>query len=376
MWSAVALAAAVPTIASAQDPAPAAAAAPSPADVPAIRVGATIFTNYTYQSTPEVADSDGNMIHRSAFDVTRAYININGTINHAVAFRITPDLARENDPASSLSGSLEFRLKYAYLQVNLDDWLPAGSYVRFGIQQTPYLDYTENIYQFRFEGTMFAERTGYFASADAGASFHLNFPGNYGDVHVGYFNGENYNKTELNDQKALMIRATARPFANRSPILRGLRTTVFYDGDHNVANADRKRTIGQVTFEHKLGTVGVEYLDAHDQVSALPGSVDRHGTGYSVWATPKGPGRWEELIRYDHQTPDNRSVFAPASTSPDLTTAFDSQKQNRVIVGLSYWFPHQGNVSSALMVDYDGQTFKNISTPPVHSVGVHALINF
>ena len=69
----------------------------------------------------------------------------------------------------SLSGSQIFRLKYAYAQLNLDDWTTKGSWVRFGQQQTPYIDYTEGIYRYRFQGTMFVEREGYFASADGGA---------------------------------------------------------------------------------------------------------------------------------------------------------------------------------------------------------------
>jgi hypothetical protein len=351
-----------------------------PDDTPVVRVGATIFTNYTYQTEPSIADADGNVVKKNSFDVTRAYINITGNLSHIVAFRITPDISRETDTASSLSGSLEFRVKYAYLQTNFDDWMPRGSYARFGIQQTPYLDYTENIYRYRFQGTMFVERTGYFASADAGASFHLNFPSNYGDIHIGVFNGENYNKAEVNDQKAIMVRVSVRPFATMAPVLRGLRGTIFYDADNYIVNAERKRTIGQVTFEHKFVNVGFEYLDAKDQTSGKPGTLDKEGKGYSIWATPRAPlangSSWEALLRYDHQTPDNRSVFAPAATSPNPTTTLDSQKQNRLIVGVAYWFPHLGNVSSALMLDYDAQKFDNITTAPVKSVAVHALINF
>jgi hypothetical protein len=54
----------------------------------------------------------------------------------------------------------------------------------------------------------------------------------------------------------------------------------------------------------------------------------------------------------------------------------DDQQQNRTIVGVAYWFPHQGNVSTAVMLDYDGQSFKNITTAPVHAVTLHGLINF
>ena len=197
------------TTSTAQTP-PAAPATP-PDDTPSIRLGVTLFPNYTIQTEPEVTDTDGNTVHRNAFDVSRAYLNVTGNISHVIAFRVTPDIARETNAASALAGSLVFRVKYAYAQTNLDEWVSPGLYARFGIQQTPYLDYMENIYRYRFQGTMFVERQGYFASADAGASFHYNFPSNYGDVHGGVFNGENYQKAEVNDQKDFMIRASVRP---------------------------------------------------------------------------------------------------------------------------------------------------------------------
>jgi hypothetical protein len=347
-----------------------------PDDTPSIRLGATIFTNYTYQTDPKVPDADGNLVHKSGFDVARSYINITGNISHIVAFRITPDIARETNPASSLSGSLEFRIKYAFLQTNLDDWMNAGSWARFGIQQTPYVDFAEGIYRYRFQGTMFVERAGYMSSSDAGASFHYNFASNYGDVHVGLYNGENYNRAEVNDQKAIMIRATGRPFARKAPALRGLRTSFFFAGDNYVKNGERKRTIGAVTYEHPRVAAGFEYLDARDQRSALPGNASVKGNGFSLWATPKTSKGWEGLIRYDHHTPNTSTALAPFSTAGNVTTSLDSQAQNRVILGVAYWFPHQGNVSSALLFDYDGQIFKNLTAAPTKAVAVHALINF
>ncbi len=171
-----------------------------PDDTPSIRIGAVIYPDYTYTLNPETTDGAGNTIHFSQFNISRSYINITGNISHIVAFRITPDVARETSTFSNLVGSLEFRIKYAYAQFNLDDWMTKGTYARFGIQQTPWLDFAENVYRYRFQGTMFVEREGYFASADAGASLHYQLPSNYGDVHVGVFNGENYNKAEVNNQ--------------------------------------------------------------------------------------------------------------------------------------------------------------------------------
>ena len=332
-----------------------------PDDTPSIKVGATIYTDYTSQSNPTVIDADGNTINPSSFNVARSYINITGNISHLIAFRITPDIARETNTASSLSGSLEFRLKYAFAQVNLDDWMTKGSWVRLGIQQTPLLDYEEGIYRYRFQGTTFTEREGFYNSADAGVGFHANFPSNYGDVHAGFFNGEGYSKAEANDQKAFEVRGTVRPFAKQMLSLRGLRVTGFYFGDNYIKSAERMRAVGQVTYESTYFNGGFDAIDAKDQTSITKADVEVKG--WSVWATPKTPMGWELLLRYDHLQPDTRVV---------------DQVRTRTIAGVAYWFPHQGNVSSALLLDYDSQTFNNFTPaqPKQTKVAVHALINF
>src|SRR6185295_12945718 len=118
-----------------------------PDDTPSIRVGMTLFPTFTVQTSPNVNDANGNSVNRSAFDVQRAYINITGNISHLIAFRITPDITRQAGLLSLASGntvpndSLVFRIKYAYAQFNLDDWMARGSWVRLGIQQTPWVDF-------------------------------------------------------------------------------------------------------------------------------------------------------------------------------------------------------------------------------------------
>jgi hypothetical protein len=316
-----------------------------PDDTPSIRVGVVLYPEYTYTLNPKSTDTDGNQVNFSQFNVSRAYINVTGNISHLVSFRITPDVTRADTTAGTLlSGSEVFRIKYAYAQFNLDDWMTRGSYARFGIQQTPWLDYEEGIYRYRFQGTTFVEREGYFASADGGASFHYQLPANYGDIHTGIFNGENYNRAELNDQKSFQIRGTIRPFAAGAPTLRGLRASVFWDGDHYVKNADRNRFISSLHYEHKYLNAGYYYLKTADQTSVTRPETD--GNGYTFWVTPKTAIGWEGLVRYDHLKPN---------------TGFDNQLRNRTIVGIAYWFPHQGNVNTALMLDYDGQTFDNFS---------------
>src|SRR6266849_9422675 len=44
-----------------------------PDDTPSVKVGGTIFADYTYTDKPTSIDADGNVIHPSSFDIRRAY---------------------------------------------------------------------------------------------------------------------------------------------------------------------------------------------------------------------------------------------------------------------------------------------------------------
>ena len=59
-------------------------------------------------------------------------------------------------------------------------------------------------------------------------------------------------------------------------------------------------------------------------------------------------------------------------------TSLGAQVRNRTILGVAYWFPHQGNVSSGLLLDYDGQVFRNFSPAPPsqNKIAVHGVVNF
>jgi len=359
-----------------------------PDDTPRINVGVTLWPSFTLQTEPNITDAAGNSVNRSAFDVGRAYINLTGQLSHIIAFRLTPDITRESgllslQPGNSVpNDSLVFRIKYAYGQFNLDDWMARGSWIRLGIQQTPWVDFEEGIYRYRFQGTVFAERVPLptvMSSSDAGVSFRYNFAANYGDVHFGFYNGENYQRTETNNQKGFEFRGSVRPFAAGMPILRGLRAHLVYYNDAYVSDGERKRVMGNLTYEHKFVNAGFDYLDADDQ--ALPTTANIPADGYSIWFTPKYPfengSSWEALIRYDHWTPNGTDALAPASTAPVFgSTLLSDQHQNRTIFGIAYWFPHQGNVSAAILLDYDAQSFDNITTPESKAVSIHGLLNF
>ena len=344
-------------------------------DTPKFKVGATVFGDYTYTDTPTKVDQDGNTYHPTAFDVGRAYINVNLYLNHSLSFRVTPDIKRQStscsatssDPnvtvscsaSSSTDGSLSYRLKYAYGQYSLDDSWGKGSWVRFGLHHTPYIDWNEHIYRYRFQGPTFVDREGFLASSDLGASAHYNLPGGYGDIHAGYYNGDTYGHPEANDQQAVQARVSIRPAPN-SGAVKGLLITGFYDADNYAKSDPKTRMIGALTFEHKYVHAGVEYLQAKDQPAAS--SPEVKSDGYTIWATPRFGDGWEALLRYDSLKPD-KDVNA---------------KKDRKIAGVAYWFNMKAsNTKAAILLDYESVGYDEmLNKPDEKRYAIHTLFDF
>jgi len=302
-------------------------------DAVVIKFGGTIFGDYSYTA---------NGVRPSSFQITRAYLNVTGTITPLISFRITPDIARESGNGSSLAGSQPFRLKYAYGQLNLDQWATKGSWVRLGAQQTPYLDFTESSYRYRFQGTIFSEREGFLTSSDNGVSVHYNLPGERGDVHAGYYNGEGYAKAETNAEKAFQVRASVQA-------MKGLKLTGFANLDHSNATTERSRFIAGATYEHAHANAGIEYLVAHDAVDAR---------GWSAWVTPRLGNGFEALLRYD-------------TLQPNTTL---SATRTRDIVGISYWMRGPKGTAAAILLDRDHA--QDPARVDDTRFGVHVLLAF
>jgi hypothetical protein len=296
------------------------------AEEASVKVGAQIFADYTR--------SDDT----SAFNVSRAYININGTLNRFLTARVTPDIARETAEGSSLSGSLQFRLKFAYAQLNLKN----GSWIRGGLIPLLWVEHEETFYRYRFQGPVMVDREGYIGTADYGVAARYALPNDLGDVAGGVFNGEGFAHAEANDQKAVALRASVHP-------LKPLHIAGFYDHDKHAAGERRTRAIGQVVFDHPRVTAAVDLLSARDRAVKA--------RGYSVWATPKISRTWEVLLRRDVVEPD---------TSRD-------ERKTRDIEGVAYWLPLQSGVAAAVMLDRDDT--RGIG-PRVTNYGLKVMVSF
>ena len=289
------------------------APAPSPAaepDYPIIRVGVLSYVQYD----AELKNRDAF----SAFDLTRAYVNVNGQLAKNVRFRFTPDVRRVTD--SSLAGSLVLRVKYAF--VELDNITAARSWVRFGAHQTPWLDFEESINRYRVQGTMFSEREGLIpGSSDFGVGYFTPL-GKYIDVQAGVYNGEGYTQTDVNKYKSAQGRLTLRPLAGRG-VANGLRLSGFYNAGWYAANRPRRLGIVMGSFEHTNVVATLQYLKATENPNAAaPRDIDRNGSSGFV-EIRQGVNGWAALARVDRLDPDR---------------ALSSNSQRRVIAGGAYWF--------------------------------------
>lgn len=297
--------------ASGQSPqAPPAAPVPAEPEYPIVRVGVLSYVQYD----AELENREGFNV----FDVTRAYLNVNGQVSRNVRFRFTPDVRRVTD--SSLAGSLVLRVKYAF--VEFDNLKTARSWVRFGAHQTPWLDFEEGINRYRVQGTMFSEREGLIpGSSDFGVGYFTPI-GKYVDIQTGVYNGEGFTQTDVNKYKSAQGRLTIRPFAGKG-IANGIRVSGFYNAGWFAADRPRRLGILMGSYEHTHVIATLQHLWATESPNAAaPRDIDRRGSSGFV-EVREGPAGWAALARVDQLDPDR--VLA-------------NNSQRRVIAGGAYWF--------------------------------------
>lgn len=294
----------------AQPPQAPPAAAPAEPDYPIVRVGTTTYLQYLGELE--------NRAGLNVFDITRGYINVTGQLSRNVRFRLTPDVRRVTD--GSLAGSLVFRIKYAFVQY--DNLLP-GSAVRFGAHASPWIDFEQSIMRYRVQGTVFAEREGMIpGSADFGASYQMPLPSNYGEFHVGVFNGEGSSSTDPNKYKSVQARFTVRPLPGRG-LANGFRVSGFVTRGWYAENRPRHINVLMGSFEHRNLVVTVQGVKALENPSAAaPRDIDRSGSSVFV-EVREGTEGWAGLARVDLFDPDD---------------ALGDNSQRRTIAGGAYWW--------------------------------------
>jgi len=145
-------------------------------------------------------------------------------------------------------------------------------------------------------------------------------------------------------------------------VLRGLRAHLVYYDDHYAGSDERKRVMGNLTYEHKYVNAGYEHFDTADQTKVSVAEVKAHG--YSIWATPRTTKGWEGLLRYDYYS--------------DPNTLSTTAAKVRKIAGVAYWFHTlQAPATAALLADYETVVFDTaLAKPDEKRYALHALFNF
>lgn len=252
------------------------------------------------------------------FLLKRAYFTLRTDLSKKVSVRYTQDITLDRE--GSDSGNVEIRMKYLYLKLRTDDFLIFNDgYFEFGLVHRPWLDYEEHINKYRVQEQMAVERYEVINSADFGVAFvtllggrlgdqYLNdvnssYPGRYGSIAIGIYNGGGYHALEENNNKTVEGRVSLRPFPSK---LTGLQ--VSYCGAYGKANVVSSRSdfynnIFFVSSESKYHTTTAQYFFGKGDIGG--NYVNSKGEsfnneGYSLFGEAKIPNtRFAAFGRYD-----------------------------------------------------------------------------
>ncbi|MEO6067091.1 MAG: hypothetical protein ABIQ41_03800 [Gemmatimonadales bacterium] len=251
--------------------------------------------------------------HNNVFDVTRTYLNFNAKFSGGVATRVTPDIYRNGD------GSLGYRLKYGYVSYQPN----AGNLTyKFGLIQTPWLSREEDLYDYRMQGGMAWERGGYLSSADFGLSADAKFMSGRLDVNAGVYNGETYKKTEGDQRKDFMARASYRlGTSDDNSASGGLRLTAYAGIGRPTGGGNRDRYIGMLSYKSTRWTLAAEYGMTRDSSTVAPTALTKGSiiTAFGVYRLPAS--KIALIARVDLTDPN---------------TDLSNDRQTRIIGGVSY----------------------------------------
>ena len=300
---------------------------------------------------------ENNGTNFSRFAIKRGYLTVQKEFMPWFSARMTTDVTQVKDEAkdsngkvyNNYDGSIAVRIKYAYGQFNLPDIaFLTKPFIEVGVVHMPWLDYEEHVNWYRCQDTMFIERNDTFNSADIGVTFvsllggtmpedyqkkvNKYYPGRYGSMSLGVYNGSGYHASEKNENKVLEGRLTIRPLPD---IIPGLQFSYFgTTGNGNKdTEPDWRTNLGFVSFEHEYVVLtGQYYWGKGNQKGADENDKD----GYSFFAEVKPHKKFSIIGRYDRFDPN---------------TDADNDDNSRYIIGAAYHLDKQHK--NMIVLDYD-----------------------
>jgi len=283
------------------------------------------------------------------FALKRGYLTIKTKMNDVFSVRYTQDITLDQE--GSDAGNVEIRLKYLYMKMNLHNIeFLKNSYLEVGLVHRPWLDFEQNVNNYRVQGKMFLERFSIINSTDFGLFYTgliggiidenyqktvtIKNPGKYGSYSIGIHNGGGYHAIEQNDNKTIEGRFTIRPFYSWYP---GLQLTyAFTYGKANTESnlSDFVMNLVYLSSETALGTFTGQYFIGNGDYGGkyiADNNASLSSSGYSLFGELNIPNT-------------NFSIFGRL----DEFELDNSNKQNIYIGGISYKF-----LKSKLLFDLD-----------------------
>jgi len=283
----------------------------APASSPQLAVSGVMFGQYAYALRSLPAGG-----HANNFDVTRAYLTFTGKFADGVGSRVTADIYRNAD------GSLAYRLKYGFAS-----WNPKGSALTYklGMIQTPFVEFNEQLWDYRVQGSDPTDRAGYLSSSDFGLGVDGSWGGDKVTLNAGVYNGEFYSKAPGDQHKDVAARVSVRLLASdETSRLGGLRLTGFTLVGQPNGGGTRERYLGQMSYRSKKFWLAAE----------LMGTRDRTDTGTAV--LPTVSGRLISAYGVVKVGPKSKIGLLGRFDAHDRNTATANDALSRIIAGVSY----------------------------------------
>jgi hypothetical protein len=288
-------------------------------------------------------DGESGNADYNKFALKRGYFGIKKSFSPWFSARFTTDIHQDDD------GSTRPRIKYMYGQFHFpSNSLLTESNLEVGQVHMPWLDFEEHVNYFRLQDPMFIERNGILNSADVGITFNSllggtmddeyqktvnsHYPGRYGSVSFGIYNGGGYHASEKNENKVFMGRLTIRPLPDIVP---GLQFSYFGTTGKGNKETEPDWSVNMVlvSYEHQYVTLTGTYFAGTGNQS---GADENDKDGYSVFAEIKPSKKVSLIGRYD--------TFDP-------NTDADNDANDRYIAGVAYMLdkPHK----NMILLDYE-----------------------
>lgn len=165
------------------------------------------------------------------FQLKRAYVTFKQALSDRINIRFTQDITVDQEGLDK--GNIELRLKYAYVNVELNDvaFIKKPAF-EVGVVHRPWIDFEQSINNFRSRELMLLDYHSILSSADYGLTFTGQFgedipnaktrgigsvPGRFGSFSLGVYNGGGYSALEENNNKLLEGRLSLRPLPAALP---------------------------------------------------------------------------------------------------------------------------------------------------------------